>query len=138
MLFRVQGISHRVLAFGVRTCGPGDVVVQCIGAVVVGAHNTVDLTYRRQALLNSTIRLARQTDCMGVPIARLAGDMQPHRIIAPAAACKVIIHAESQGIGAGLVVKFDFIRQRHAVLQLDFFLARDCGGFARLLGQQTV
>ena len=64
--------------------------------------------------------------------------MQPHRIIAPAAACKVIVHAEGQGIGAGFGVKFDFIRQRHAVLQLDFFLARDCGGFAVLLGQQTV
>ena len=138
MLFRVQGISHRGIIFGVRACGPCDVVVQCIGAVVVGAHDAVDLTYRRQALHNSTIRLARQTDCMGVPLARLAGDMQPHRIIAPAAACKVIIHAEGQGIGADFGVKFDFIRQRHAVLQLDFFLARDCGGFARLLGQQAV
>ena len=64
--------------------------------------------------------------------------MQPHRIIAPAAACKVIIHAEGQGIGAGFGVKCGFIRQRHAVFQLDFFLVRDCGGFARLLGQQTV
>ena len=75
---------------------------------------------------------------MGVPSVRLAGDMQPHLIIAPAAACKVLAHAEGQGIGAGSGVKCGFTRQRHAVLQLDFFLANGCGGFAILFGQQAV